>query len=615
MGQNRRRRISRPGYSIRQVVECGGKRSATPLCDRPDDQPVIALHLTLLVRHPHRFLMLKAFAALLAAYLTASAASTTRPNILIILSDDMGFSDIGCYGGEIHTPNLDQLAAHGIRFTQFYNNARCCPSRASLLTGLYPHQAGVGHMTSDQGHDGYRGQINRQCVTIPEALAPAGYRTYMCGKWHICRDIKPEGDKSDWPVQRGFEKFYGTITGGGSFYDPTTLCRQNKFITPENDPEYHPAQFYYTDALSDNAVRFLQQHAQESSGKPFFMYVAYTAAHWPMHALEKDIAKYQGKFDAGYEPIRRARFERERTLGLIGTNVTLSAMAGDWANVTNKAWEARCMEVYAAMVDCMDQGIGRIVQELRRQNQFDNTAIFFLQDNGGCAELMGRTARSDKPPADLKPFGPDTLQPQIWPPMQTRDGRWVRTGESAMPGPPDTYVAYGKNWANVSNTPFREYKHWVHEGGISTPLIVSWPIGIPANRQNRLEPQPGHLIDLMATCVDLAQTTYPSERNGERIKPMQGISLVPAFTGKLLTRTKPIFWEHESNRAVRDGDWKLVSKENQPWELYDVSQDRSETKDLAGKYPDRVKNLAAAWDDWATRANVLPLGAWHGRDK
>jgi len=437
----------------------------------------------------------------------------------------------------------------------------------------------------------------------------------MCGKWHVCRDIKPGGDKSDWPVQRGFEKFYGTITGGGSFYDPTTLCRQNKFITPENDPEYHPAQFYYTDALSDNAVRFLQQHAQESAEKPFFMYVAYTAAHWPMHALEKDIAKYSGKYDAGYEPIRRARFERERTLGLISTNVALSAMAGDWKNVTNKAWEASCMEVYAAMVDCMDQGIGRIVLELRRQNQFDNTVIFFLQDNGGCAELMGRTARSDKLPADLKPFGPDTLQPQIWPPMQTRDGRWVRTGEGVMPGPPDTYVAYGKNWANVSNTPFREYKHWVHEGGISTPLIVSWPTGIPANRQNRLEPQPGHLIDLMATCADLAQATYPSERNGENIKPMQGVSLVPAFTGKLLARTKPIFWEHEGNRAVRDGEWKLVSKENQPWELYDVSQDRSETKDLASKYPDRVKTLAAAWDDWASRANVLPLGAWHGRAK
>jgi arylsulfatase len=541
------------------------------------------------------------------------AAPTARPNILLIMSDDMGFSDLGCYGGEIQTPNLDRLAANGIRFTQFYNNARCCPTRASLLTGLYPHQAGVGHMTADQGYEGYRGQLNRQCVTIAEALRPAEYRTYMCGKWHVCRDIRPNGDRSDWPIQRGFEKFYGTITGGGSFYDPTTLCRQNKLITPENDPEYRPKQFYYTDAISDNAVRFLEQHAKESPEKPFFLYVAYTAAHWPMHALEKDIAKYRGKYDAGYEPIRGARFERERNLGLIGKNVALSREAGSWDDAKDKAWEARCMEVYAAMVDCMDQGIGRIVEQLRKENQLDNTVIMFLEDNGGCAEPMGRTDRSGKPPANLKPFGPDDLQPQIWPPMQTRDGRWVRSGEGVMPGPPDTYVAYGRNWANVSNTPFREYKHWVHEGGISTPLIIHWPAGIRERRRNKLETQPGHVVDIMASCVDLAGDQYPSERNGEKIKPMEGVSLVPAFGGRSLKRKQPLFWEHEGNRAVRAGDWKLVGKENRPWELYDMSRDRSETDDLAQKHPDRVKELAAAWDAWAARANVLPLGAWHGK--
>ena len=228
-----------------------------------------------------------------------------------------------------------------------------------------------------------------------------------------------------------------------------------------------------------------------------------------MHALEKDIAKYRGKYDGGYEPIRQARFERARQLGLIDNQVKLSPAAGDWAQAKDKAWEARCMEVYAAMVDCMDQGIGRIVEELRRQKQFDNTLIFFLQDNGGCAEPMGRTDRSGQPPAELKPFGPDDLQSQIWPPMQTRDGRWVRSGEGVMPGPPDTYIAYGRNWANVSNAPFREYKHWVHEGGISTPLIIHWPAGISAQRRGRLETASGHIVDLMATCVELAGAKYP----------------------------------------------------------------------------------------------------------
>lgn len=545
--------------------------------------------------------------------LSLLGASGKRPNIMIILSDDMGFSDLGCYGGEIQTPNLDRLAANGIRFTQFYNNARCCPSRASLMTGLYPHEAGVGHMTSDLGYDGYRGQLNRHCVTIPEVLGSAGYRAYMCGKWHVCRNIKPDGDKSDWPIQRGFEKFYGTITGGGSFYDPTTLCRQNTFITPENDPEYHPTLFYYTDAISDNAVRFLQQHAKESPDKPFFFYVAYTAAHWPMHALEKDIAKYRGRYDGGYDAVRQARFERARKLGLIDKNVDLSPDAGDWQKVKNKEWEARCMEVYAAMVDCMDQGIGRIVEELRKQNQLDNTLIFFLQDNGGCAEPMSRMQSNGKGPDDLKPFGTNDLQPQIWPPMQTRDGRWVRRGEGVMPGQPDTYIAYGKNWANVSNTPFREYKHWVHEGGISTPLIAHWPDGIPASKRNRLETQTGHLVDLMAACADLAGAQYPTERNGEKIKRREGISLVPALTGHSLRRKQPIFWEHEGNRALRDGNWKLVAKENENWELYDMSKDRSEMHDLAEKFPDRVKKMATQWDAIAARTDVLPLGAWHGK--
>jgi arylsulfatase A-like enzyme len=543
----------------------------------------------------------------------SATAAAKQPNILIILADDLGFSDIGCFGGEIQTPNIDSLAQNGLRFTQFYNTSRCCPTRASLLTGLYPHQAGVGHMMVDHKYEGYRSNLNRNCVTIAQVMKSAGYRTYMCGKWHITRFDNQNDDQSNWPCQRGFDKFYGTLRGYGSFYDPSALCRQNKFITPENDPEYKPKQFYYTDALSDNAVKFLQQHAAESPDKPFFMYVAYTAAHWPMHALEKDIAKYHGKFDDGYEPVRRNRVERLKKLGLIDAKWEVAPTVGDWPNLKSKKRDIRCKEVFDAMIDNMDQGIGRIVAELKRQGKLDDTVIFYLHDNGGCAEDMGRLAAAAPAPADLKPMGPNDLQDHTKPPMQTRDGRWVRTGFGVMPGPADTYIAYGRNWANVSNTPFREYKHWVHEGGISTPLIVHWPAGIGKSRVGKIESQPGHVIDLMASCVALSGAKYPTELKGEKIKPMEGISLLPAFEGKPLARKNPIFWEHESNRAIRDGKWKLVAKADQPWELYDMEADRTEMHDLAAANADKVKIMSTQWEGWAARANVLPLGAWKGK--
>jgi len=543
-------------------------------------------------------------------------AKAQPPDILLIMSDDMGFSDLGCYGGELRTPNLNALAKEGLRFTQFYNTARCCPTRASLLTGLYPHQAGMGHMTGRGSgrDDGYAGDLNRRCATIAEALHPAGYRTYMCGKWHVAKAISPEGPKHNWPLQRGFDRFYGTITGGGNYYDPTTLCRGNTYITPENDREYKPAHFYYTDAISDNATRFIREHAQVHAAEPFFMYVAYTAAHWPMHAPAEEVAKYRGKYDGGYGPTRAARFARLKELGLINPAWELSPQAEDWEAVTNKAWEARCMEVYAAMVDRMDQGIGRILAELKRQGRFDNTLIFFLEDNGGCAEEMGRSSNAEEVKNMVcKPMAPDELQTHIWPPMVTRDGRPVRTGPGVMPGPADTYIAYGRGWANVSNTPFREYKHWVHEGGISTPLIVHWPREILPARHNQLVTQPGHLVDLMATCVDVAGAKYPAEKNGKKIQPMEGVSLRPAFTGKTIERPEPLYWEHEGNRAIRDGQWKLVAKEHQPWELYDMTADRTEMNDLAAQHPDKVKELAARWEAWAARADVLPLGGWRLR--
>ena len=548
-------------------------------------------------------------AACLAWVNCLDAAEAHRPNILVILGDDMGYSDLGCYGGEIATPNLDALAGNGVRFTQFYNAARCCPTRAALLTGLYPHQAGVGHMTEDRGRDGYRGVLNRQSVTIPEVLRPAGYRAYMCGKWHVTRFAGQDADRSTWPLGRGFEKFYGTIAGAGSFYDPTTLCRQDSRITAANDPEYRPESYYYTDALSDNAVSFLRQHRTETPEKPFFLYVAYTAAHWPMHAPEEAIGKYNGRFDSGYAPVREARLRRMKEIGLVPPDTPLSPGSDDWSGVSDKAWEARCKEVYAAMIETMDAGIGRIVAQLKDAGQFDNTLILFLQDNGACAEKTGRSDNGEGP-ADLKPMGPDQLQPRVQPPMQTRDGRWVRTGPGVMPGPADTYIAYGRGWANVSNTPFREYKHWTHEGGISTPLIAHWPAGIRGDRAGRLERQPGHLIDIMATCVDLAGATYPSEVSGQAIKPREGVSLRPALNGEPLSRTQPLFWEHESNRAVRQGDWKLVAKEGEPWGLYNIATDRTESNDLAASEPMKVKELAAKWDAYAARADVLPLGAW-----
>lgn len=534
------------------------------------------------------------------------AAAPARPNILVILSDDMGYSDLGCYGGEIETPNLDALAAGGVRFTQFYNTARCCPTRASLLTGLYPHQAGVGHMMDDRGEPfpGYRGDLNTSCRTIAEVLRPAGYRTYAIGKWHVTRHASQNGDKHNWPLQRGFDRFYGMVSGAGSYYDPFTLARDNRLISPYADPEYAPETYYFTDAIADHAVRFLGDHAQQHADTPFFMYVAFTAAHWPLHALPEDIAKYRGKYSVGYEPIRQARFDKAATLGLIDPNQPRSASPESWDEVKNPAREAACMEVYAAMIDRMDQGIGKVVAELKRSGQFDNTLIFYLQDNGGCAEEVGRGVVKNRQDGErlaqpsLPPLDPTYLHPTNNP-VQTRDGYPVRQGPNVFPGPADTYVAYGRGWATVSNTPFREYKHWVHEGGISTPLIAHWPSGMTAT--GSLCRQPGHLIDLMATCVDVSGATYPSDAT-----PLEGRSLVPALQGQRIER-EAIYWEHEGNRAIRAGDWKAVAKgPGGSWELYHIATDRVESNNLATVEPERLKELVARWESYAARTQVLP---------
>ena len=524
------------------------------------------------------------------------------PNIIVMMADDMGFSDIGCYGGEIQTPNLNELAEGGVRFTQFYNTARCCPTRASLMTGLYQHQAGVGHMMGDYGHDGYRGDLNNRCVTIAEVLKLAGYRTYMSGKWHVTKSTKPEGPKHNWPCQRGFDRFFGTIHGAGSFYDPNSLTRDNTQIVPDSDD------FYYTDAISDNAVKFISDHKKEHGGKPFFMYVAYTAPHWPMHAKPEDIAKYKGRYARGWDAMRAERHKRMIEMGIVESKWKITPRdqaVPPWTEARDKKWFERRMEVYAAMVDCLDQGVGRIVAELKRTGKLDNTLMFFLADNGGCAEEYGsRGAVKPDPskPVVLKPMGRNELQTRMQPAV-TRDGRPVRTGYGVMPGPADKYIAYGRPWANASTTPFRLYKHWVHEGGISTPLIAHWPARIKA--QGELRRQSGHLIDIMATCVDIAGAKYPAEYKGNKITPMEGRSLVPAFNNKTIER-EAIYWEHEGNRAVRKGKWKLVSRHPGGWELYDMEADRTELNNLAGENPQKVAELKVMYETWAKRAGVQP---------
>ena len=542
----------------------------------------------------------------------ARSPSSRQPNIVLVMADDMGYTDIGCYGSEIQTPRLDKLASAGVRFTQFYNTSRCCPTRAALLTGLYSHQAGIGLMTGDRGFDAYRGDLNTHCVTLAEAVKTAGYRTYMSGKWHVTKHTRPQGPNHNWPLQRGFDRFYGTIIGAGSFWDPATLCRDNQFITPVNDKQYERENYYYTDAISDNAVMYIDDHYQTNPADPFFLYVSYTSAHWPMHAFEADIKKYEGVYDGGYDPIREQRFAKAKKLGVIQPQWKLSPGASDWEKFPHKQWDIRCMEVYAAMVDRMDQGIGQIVDELKANDAFENTIFIYLQDNGGCAEYYGRADNSDKRDKfDFKPFGPDDLQTKIWPPMQTRDGRWVRTGPETMPGEEDTFVAYGLGWANTSNTPFRGYKHDGYEGGISTPFIVHWPAGISRKQRGSIVHDPTHLIDLMPTCVEAAGATYPSKFHDDQdIQPMEGISLLPALQGSSLTRGAAIGFEHHGNLALRDGRYKIVSayRNGEPttWELYDMLQDRTELNDLSEKMPEKKQELIDKWQAWADRVGVQP---------
>ena len=515
-----------------------------------------------------------------------------KPNIILILNDDMGFSDIGCYGGEVETPNLDTLALNGLRYSQFYNTARCSPSRASLMTGLHPHQTGIGVLTYDMGPEGYVGDLTEACVTIPEVLKGAGYRTYMSGKWHVAANlIEPTGA---WPEARGFDGFYGTIIGAGCFYHPNTLTRGTENV--EREAVEDPA-FFYTDAISDEAVSFLHSHMEEHGEDPFFMYVAYTAPHWPLHAHEEDIAKYRGRFDEGWDRLRKERLDRLVRAGILDARWRLSdrdPSQPPFEKAEHKEWLCRCMEVYAAQIDRMDQGIGRIVSALEDVGQMEDTLILFLSDNGGCAEDIPEGV-------EPKQLVEDLMIAQY----RTRDGRDVVIGNDpdVMPGGEDTYQSYGTAWANLSNTPFRLYKHWVHEGGIATPLIAHWPNGISAAGGIRHEP--GQLPDIMATILEITGADYPTERQGRPVPSCEGASFAASFSGEDITRA-PLFWEHEGNAAMRDGQWKLVRDYPGPWELYDMEADRTELHDRASEEPERVGRMAAAWQDWADRCGVIP---------
>lgn len=528
-----------------------------------------------------------------------------RPNIVLILNDDMGYSDLGCYGGEIDTPNLDRLARGGLRYAQFYNTARCCPSRASLLTGLHPHQAGVGDMAGTNGPDGYEGTLNNRCVTLAEVLQSAGYCTYMSGKWHVVSDTTIPNDA--WPCQRGFDQFWGIITGAASYFRPRTLTRNNANIDyeAEQDPD-----FYLTDAITDNAVEYIRSHFQDHTGDPFFMYVAYTAPHWPLHARQEDIAKYRGRFDKGWDVLRNERLQRMADMGLIDPDTVLSPRDPGqpaWEDEPNKEWQALRMEVYAAQIDCMDQGIGRILEALEEQGVAENTLVIFLADNGGCHEEI------------VEGWWKWMLRAKVAH-EQTKDGRTVRVGNSPeiIPGAEDTYCSYGVPWANLSNTPFRMYKHWVHEGGISTPLIINWPDGIAA--RGELRHDAGQLPDIMATILDAAGAEYPLEYPGRDLLPHEGTSLAPTFVGEPLPQ-RLLYWEHEGNAAIREGRWKLVKnftgqlsatpgyddspEQRGDWELYDISTDRTELNDLASANPELLNSMKQAYQEWADRVGVI----------
>lgn len=499
-----------------------------------------------------------------------------KPNIVVILADDMGYSDIGAYGGEIPTPNIDALAAHGVRFSNFYNAARCSPTRASLLTGLYPHQAGVGHLeaVTIAGESGTQGKLADRAVTLAEVARSAGYYTAISGKWHV------GATRGVGPWQRGFDRsmvsavtavYYPNQAHGGGGKNFLLDGRE----VPWTSSEIGQGNWYSSDLFADWGIRFAGE--AKAQRKPFLLYLAFTAPHFPLMAPPEDVARFKGKYRGGWDRLRAARFEQQKKIGLFSKGTALAPRLPelyDWdalADAERDKFDTQ-MAVYAATVSRMDKAVGALVDRLKASGEYENTLILFLSDNGGNGES-----------------GPD--------------GRFRGTS----PGGPESVVWTGANWALLQNTPYFGSKHYTEEGGIATPLIAHWPRGIAASQRGKWVREPGHLVDIMPTIVELTGGVYPERARNTDIIPMQGTSLVPAFSGGGLARHSPIFWEHEGNRAVRDGRWKLVMRYGEPWKLYDLVRDPTEVSDLARRQPQRASAMAVQWDRWAA-ASYVP--AW-----
>jgi len=517
-------------------------------------------------------------ACLIVCGIPVPASADERPNVVVLFADDMGYSDIGCFGSEIETPNLDRLAQGGLRFTHFYNCGRCCPSRASILTGLYPHRADIGHMAGDLGVRGYRDRLSFHAVTIPEVLGAAGYHTIMTGKWHL--GWRDEGS----PTARGFQHFYGTRGYVDSYF--TIVPRTEVYLNDETvlrvgeKPvnHLHPEkEWYTTDVYTDYALHFMEKVRQEDD-RPFFLYLAYNAPHFPLHAKPQDVEKYRGRYRDGWQAHRRRRYEQLVRAGVFDDQWPLSPLdVPAWNSLTEAERDDLDfkMALFAAIVDRLDQNIGRVIRYLEDNGELDNTLLVFLSDNGGTKEtgLFGIRGQQNT--------------------VENYD-QWARKGGWTS--------SYGQGWANLSNTPFRRYKRENHEGGISAPFIVHWPRGFQA--RGDLRHQPSHLIDLMPTIVDVTGATYPQRFQGREIHPMAGRSLRP-FWESDRTQPRTLFWEHEGNRAIRAGDWKLVGLRDEPWELYHIAEDRTELNDLARQRPEKFAALRARWDDWADEVGVL----------
>lgn len=503
------------------------------------------------------------------------------PNIVLILADDLGFSDVGCYGGEIPTPNIDSLARSGVRMAQFYNTARCSPSRASLLTGRHPHEVGIGVLTTPSLPDGYAGDLAPGAATVAELLGRAGWRTWMSGKWHLSSETS--APHSSWPTRRGFDRFFGTLAGCSSYFTPQTLTRGED---PADDASREG--FYYTDAIADEATAWIRERTARSDDAPFFLYLPFTAPHWPLHAKSEDVAANRGRFDAGWDVLRHARLQRLVDEGILNPSTELSRRdpsQPEWDQAADKAWQARRMEVYAAQIAAMDRGIGRVLEEIERSGELDNTMVIFLSDNGGCAEELpiGPLDTFRQKDAVMGGRGPANLS--------------VRVGNSptVTPGSPDTYASYGVPWANLSNTPFRQYKRWVHEGGISAPFIVRWPAGGVGG--GRVVQTAYQLVNVLPTLLDAAGV------DAADFDP-EGESMLPAWRGEPADEPT-LYWEHIGNAAIRRGRWKLVREYPQSWELYDIHADRTELHDKAADFPEVVADLSAEWQRWADRVGVV----------